>query len=226
MKIYIIWPEWGNLNMKNISDNGWWWWVCNEWWMIISFLDNLPTISQLQYPYFDFFVGGGGLEVRVNCDWSGWTILWCESYCGLWGEWTILWGLVTVGLVRRWNAINYQTMPPTTLHRLTNWNQRNNSTIEAIRKDDDDRSFTGNETGQYWGKGGFDSLKRTQMVLLNLLYSISISGWTFSSIFVLSLVTTGNFITEQRKPRTKTSLLRGSLAPTFFLNKPAGQSHF
>ena len=176
MKIYIIWPEWGNLNMKNISDNGWWWWVCNEWWMIISFLDNLPTISQLQYPYFDFFVGGlGGLEVRVNCDWSGWTILWCESYCGLWGEWTILWGLV-----RRWNAINYQTMPPTTLHRLTNWNQRNNSTIEAIRKDDDDRSFTGNEKGQYWGKGGFDSLKRTQMVLLNLLYSISISGWTFS----------------------------------------------
>ena len=133
---------------------------------------------------FWFFVGGGGLEVRVNCDWSGWTILWCESYCGLY----LLWGLVTVGLVRRWNAINYQTMPPTTLHRLTNWNQRNNSTIEAIRKDDDDRSFTGNETRQYWGKGGFDSLKRTQMVLLILLYSISISGWTFSSIFVLSLV--------------------------------------
>ena len=163
----------------------------------------------------------------------GWIVIGVvEQYCDVshtvacGGEWTILWGLVTVGLVRRWNAINYQTMPPTTLHRLTNWNQRNNSTIEAIRKDDDDRSFTGNEMGQYWGKGGFDSLKRTQMVLLILLYSISISGWTFSSIFVLSLVTTGNFITEQRKPRTKTSLLRGSLAPTFILKKPAGQSHF
>ena len=116
--------------------------------------------------FWFFFVGGGGLEVRVNCDWSGWTILWCESYCGLWGEWTILWGLVTVGLVRRWNAINYQTMPPTTLHRLTNWNQRNNSTIEAIRKDDDDRSFTGNEMGQYWGKGGFDSFWFYSIVLV------------------------------------------------------------
>ena len=117
----------------------------------------------------------------------GWIVIGVvEQYCDVshtvacGGEWTILWGLVTVGLVRRWNAINYQTMPPTTLHRLTNWNQRNNSTIEAIRKDDDDRSFAGNEKGQYWGKGGFDSLKRTQMVLLILLYSISISGWTFS----------------------------------------------
>ena len=28
-------------------------------------------------------------------------------------------------------------LPDNTLHRLTNWNQRNNGTIEAIRNDDD-----------------------------------------------------------------------------------------